>query len=101
MPFDLSEVLFITTANVLDFIPAPLLDRMEIIQIPGYLDSEKIEIAKRHLIPRAAREHGLNESDITFDDAAILKMIREYSRRAGGPQRSGRTQTAFRKRRRR
>ncbi len=97
IPFDLSDVLFITTANVLDFIPAPLLDRMEIIQIPGYLDSEKIEIAKRHLIPRAAREHGLNESDITFDDAAILKMIREYSREAGVRQLERAIETVCRK----
>ena len=76
MPFDLSEVLFITTANVLDFIPAPLLDRMEVIQIPGYMDAEKIEIAKRHLIPRAAREHGLAEGDITFDEAGVRQLER-------------------------
>jgi ATP-dependent Lon protease len=97
VPFDLSEVLFITTANVLDFIPAPLLDRMEVIQIPGYMDAEKIEIAKRHLIPRAAREHGLAESDITFDDAAIVKMIREYSREAGVRQLERAIETVCRK----
>ena len=97
MPFDLSEVLFITTANVLDFIPSPLLDRMEVIQIPGYMDSEKIEIAKRHLIPRAAREHGLKEGDITFDDAAIVKMIREYSREAGVRQLERAIETVCRK----
>jgi ATP-dependent Lon protease len=97
IPFDLSEVLFITTANVLDFIPAPLLDRMEVIQIPGYMDAEKIEIAKRHLIPRAAREHGLQESDITFDDAAITKMIREYSREAGVRQLERAIETVCRK----
>ncbi len=97
MPFDLSEVLFITTANVLDFIPGPLLDRMEVIQIPGYMDAEKIEIAKRHLIPRAAREHGLKEGDITFDDAAILKMIREYSREAGVRQLERAIETVCRK----
>src|SRR5882672_5252605 len=97
IPFDLSEVLFITTANVLDFIPAPLLDRMEVIQIPGYMDAEKIEIAKRHLIPRAAREHGLNEGDITFDDPAIVKMIREYSREAGVRQLERAIETVCRK----
>jgi ATP-dependent Lon protease len=97
IPFDLSEVLFITTANVLDFIPGPLLDRMEVIQIPGYMDAEKIEIAKRHLIPRAAREHGLQEKDITFDDAAITKMIREYSREAGVRQLERAIETVCRK----
>ena len=97
IPFDLSEVLFITTANVLDFIPGPLLDRMEVIQIPGYMDAEKIEIAKRHLIPRAAREHGLAEGDITFDDAAIVKMIREYSREAGVRQLERAIETVCRK----
>ncbi len=97
IPFDLSEVLFITTANVLDFIPGPLLDRMEVIQIPGYMDAEKIEIAKRHLIPRAAREHGLKEGDITFDDAAIVKMIREYSREAGVRQLERAIETVCRK----
>jgi ATP-dependent Lon protease len=97
VPFDLSEVLFITTANVLDFIPAPLLDRMEVIQIPGYMDAEKIEIAKRHLIPRAAREHGLSEGDISFDDAAITKMIREYSREAGVRQLERAIETVCRK----
>ena len=97
IPFDLSETLFITTANVLDFIPAPLLDRMEVIQIPGYMDNEKIEIAKRHLIPRAAREHGLEEGDITFDDPAIVKMIREYSREAGVRQLERAIETVCRK----
>ncbi len=97
MPFDLSEVLFITTANVLDFIPAPLIDRMEVIQIPGYMDAEKVEIARRHLIPRAARGHGLQEGDITFDDAAIVKMIREYSREAGVRQLERAIETVCRK----
>lgn len=97
IPFDLSETLFITTANVLDFIPPPLLDRMEVIQIPGYMDAEKIEIARRHLIPRAAREHGLKEGDITFDDAAITKMIREYSREAGVRQLERAIETVCRK----
>jgi ATP-dependent Lon protease len=83
IPFNLSETLFITTANVLDFIPPALLDRLEVIQIPGYMDEEKLEIARRHLIPREAREHGLAATDIAFDDAALIKIIREYTREAG------------------
>jgi ATP-dependent Lon protease len=83
IPFNLSETLFITTANVLDFVPPALLDRLEVIQIPGYMDEEKLEIARRHLIPREAREHGLAATDIAFDDAALVKLIREYTREAG------------------
>jgi ATP-dependent Lon protease len=83
IPFDLSGTLFITTANVLDFIPEPLVDRLEVIQIPGYLEGEKLQIAKQHLIPREAREHGLRPGDLVFDDAAIMKVIREYTREAG------------------
>ncbi len=83
IPFNLSETLFITTANVLDFIPPALLDRLEVIQIPGYMDEEKLEIARRHLIPREAKEHGLASTDIAFDDAALVKMVREYTREAG------------------
>jgi ATP-dependent Lon protease len=83
IPFDLSETLFITTANVLDFIPPALLDRLEVIQIPGYTDEEKLEIARRHLIPREAKEHGLAETDLAFEDAALVKILREYTREAG------------------
>jgi len=83
IPFDLSGTLFITTANVLDFIPEPLVDRLEVIQIPGYMEEEKLEIAKRHLVPRESREHGLLPADLAFDDAAITKVIREYTREAG------------------
>ncbi|HEX3111839.1 MAG TPA: endopeptidase La [Candidatus Eisenbacteria bacterium] len=83
IPFNLSETLFITTANVLDFIPPALLDRLEVIQIPGYMDEEKLEIARRHLIPREAQENGLAATDIAFDDAALIKIIREYTREAG------------------
>ncbi|MGH7682232.1 MAG: endopeptidase La, partial [Candidatus Eiseniibacteriota bacterium] len=83
IPFDLSETLFITTANVLDFIPPALLDRLEVIQIPGYTDEEKLEIARRHLIPREATAHGLASTDIAFDDSALVKILREYTREAG------------------
>jgi ATP-dependent Lon protease len=83
IPFDLSDTLFITTANVLDFIPFALLDRLEVITIPGYMDEEKLEIARRHLVPREAAEHGLAATDIAFEDAALVKMIREYTREAG------------------
>jgi len=83
IPFDLSETLFITTANVLDYVPPALLDRLEVIQIPGYMDEEKLEIARRHLIPREAKKHGLAATDIAFEDAALINMLREYTREAG------------------
>jgi len=81
--YDLSKVLFITTANVLFNIPLPLQDRMEIIELNGYLEHDKLEIARRHVIPKQLREHGLSEYNITFTDEAILKVIREYTSEAG------------------
>jgi ATP-dependent Lon protease len=81
--YDLSNVLFITTANVQYNIPLPLQDRMEIIEMRSYLDFEKTEIAKRHIIPKEIKEHGLNEKDITFSDEIILKIIHEYTKEAG------------------
>lgn len=81
--FDLSQVMFITTANQLDTIPAPLLDRMEIIQISGYTESEKLEIAKGYLVPRQLRENGLLENELKFKDEAILEIIRSYTRESG------------------
>lgn len=81
--FDLSQVMFITTANQLDTIPAPLLDRMEIIQIAGYTDNEKLAIAKHYLIPRQLRENGLLKDEITFTDEAIYTIIHSYTREAG------------------
>ncbi|HEY6953523.1 MAG TPA: endopeptidase La [Bacteroidota bacterium] len=81
--YDLSKVMFITTANVRYQIPLPLQDRMEIIELPGYLEHEKREIAKRHIIPKQIEEHGLNEKNVAIEDSAITKIIQEYTREAG------------------
>jgi ATP-dependent Lon protease len=82
--FDLSRVLFITTANVLDTVPAPLRDRMEIIHLAGYTEEEKVAIARRHLVPKQAREHGLDpERDIDFTREALRLLARGYTREAG------------------
>jgi ATP-dependent Lon protease len=81
--FDLSEVIFIATANQLDTIPAPLRDRMEIIQIDGYTALEKLQIAKRHLIPRQLKSHRLKEEEVTFVEDAVVKIIHDYTREAG------------------
>ena len=83
VPFDLSKVLFIATANVRDTIPAPLLDRMEIIQLPGYITEEKLNIAKKHLIPKQLEKHGLKPGQISFPDKTIRKMIYDYARDSG------------------
>ncbi len=80
---DLSEVLFITTANELEPIPGPLRDRMEIIQLSGYTEQEKLEIAKRYLVPRQIRENGLREGEIALTDEALLTLVRDYTREAG------------------
>ena len=81
--YDLSHVMFITTANVRYTIPLPLQDRMEIIELASYLDFEKREIAKRHIIPKQMAEHGLKEKDVVIGDEAINKIIQEYTREAG------------------
>jgi ATP-dependent Lon protease len=81
--YDLSKVLFITTANVLFNIPLPLQDRMEIIELNGYLEHDKLEIGRRHIIPKQLREHGLDPYQISFTDDAIFKVVREYTAEAG------------------
>jgi len=81
--FDLSQVIFIATANQLGTIPPPLRDRMEIIQLDGYTEFEKVQIAKRHLIQRQLKAHGLREDEVTFMDDAVRKIVRGYTREAG------------------
>ena len=83
MPFDLSKVMFVTTANNLGNIPAPLLDRMEVIDFPGYIEEEKLEIANRYLIPRQIEENGVDELNLIFEADAIRRIIREYTYEAG------------------
>ena len=83
LPFDLSRVLFITTANWLEPIHPALRDRLEVIELPSYTESEKLQIAKRYLVPRQIEEHGLTRKDVKFADSALRKLIREYTREAG------------------
>jgi ATP-dependent Lon protease len=83
VPFDLSKVLFITTGNLLDPIPAPLRDRMEIIQLPGYTQREKIEIARRFLIPKQMENHGLKAKHVEITDEALLELVQAYTHEAG------------------
>jgi ATP-dependent Lon protease len=82
-PYDLSKVMFITTANSLSTIPGPLLDRMEIISIAGYTEVEKLHISKNHLLPKQMKEHGLKKSQLQMKDEAVLKLVRNYTREAG------------------
>ncbi|PYS97235.1 MAG: endopeptidase La [Acidobacteria bacterium] len=83
VPFDLSAVMFITTANILDTVPSPLRDRMEVLSLPGYTDEEKLAIARTYLVPRQAAENGLKADEIAFEDAALARIISGYTREAG------------------
>lgn len=83
VPFDLSNVMFITTANAVHNIPRPLLDRMEMLFIPGYTELEKLQIATRYLLPKQKREHGLEPEQLKVDESALLRIIREYTRESG------------------
>ncbi|MCC6525920.1 MAG: endopeptidase La, partial [Polyangiaceae bacterium] len=83
VPFDLSKVMFIATANQADTIPGPLLDRMEVIEIPGYTLQEKKQIARRHLLPKVVEDHGLEPRQLTVDDGALEEVVVSYTREAG------------------
>jgi ATP-dependent Lon protease len=83
LPFDLSKVMFVTTANNLETIPGPLRDRMEVIQLAGYSEAEKLQIARRYLVPRQVERNGLRRSQITFSDAGLKAIIADYTREAG------------------
>jgi len=83
VPFDLSKVMFITTANILDPIPAVLRDRMEVLELPGYTDLEKLQIAKKYLIPKELDNHGLKEENLSFQDQALKKIINDYTKESG------------------
>ncbi|BCS89663.1 endopeptidase La [Pseudodesulfovibrio sediminis] len=83
VPFDLSKVMFVCTANMLDSVPGPLLDRMEVIRIPGYTEQEKTVITRRYILPRQTVENGLKEAELVISDKLVSKVVREYTREAG------------------
>jgi ATP-dependent Lon protease len=83
LPFDISHIFFIVTANTLDPIPGPLLDRMEVIQLPGYIDSEKLEIAKRYLVPKSLEKNGLKKNQVKYTKESLLHIANGYAREAG------------------
>jgi ATP-dependent Lon protease len=83
IPFDLSEVLFVATANYMDRIPAPLMDRMERVDFAGYTEAEKLQIAKRYLLPRQEKGNGLRDEELAIDDDALMNLIQNYTRESG------------------
>jgi ATP-dependent Lon protease len=83
LPFDISHVFFVVTANTLDTVPPPLLDRMEIIQLPGYIDTEKLEIAKRYLVPKSLEKNGLKKNQVKYTKDSLLHIANAYAREAG------------------
>src|SRR5690242_21738927 len=83
LPFDLSKTLFICTANSTDTIPGPLLDRMDVISLSGYTEDEKLGIAKRYLVPKQLKAHGLQKGQLSLTDKLLRTVIREYTREAG------------------
>lgn len=83
LPFDLSNIVFILTANTLDSIPRPLLDRAEVIKLSGYIDSEKVQIAKKHLIPKSLEKHGLKKNQVVYSQDMLLYIANSYAREAG------------------
>jgi ATP-dependent Lon protease len=83
VPFDLSKVLFVTTANVLDTIPPPLRDRMEVLELPGYTGEQKRHIARRYLLPKQLAENGITPEHLTIEDEALERVIHDYTREAG------------------
>ncbi len=97
LPFNLENVMFLTTANSYDTIPAPLLDRMEIIDLSSYTELEKMGIAKNHLIPKQRKAHGLEASEVTIRDTALTELIRRYTREAGVRELERKIATVFRK----
>lgn len=83
VPFDLSNVMFVTTANAVHNIPRPLLDRMEVLYIPGYTEIEKLHIARNYLLPKQQRDHGLQDGQLVIEEPALMRIVREYTREAG------------------
>ncbi|HUP49859.1 MAG TPA: endopeptidase La [Thermoanaerobaculia bacterium] len=97
IPYDLSHTLFITTANVLDMVPSPLRDRMEVIRLSGYTENEKLNIGRKHLIPELLDNHGLDREQVSFSDEALLGIIRDYTAESGVRNLERKLATIFRK----